>query len=57
MIAARENQLTPRARATVRNRTVWLDKQCRRIASDTAEIRIRHMRAAERCRALRVKYL
>lgn len=57
MTAARINKMSATARRTVYNRTEWLDEQCRRIAADAVEIRIRHALAAERFRALRVKYL
>lgn len=57
MTVARVNMLSATARRTVYNRTEWLDEQCRRIAADAVEIRVRHALAAERFRALRVKYL
>lgn len=57
MTVARVNMLSATARRTVFNRTEWLDEQCRRIAADAVEIRVRHALAAERFRALRVKYL
>ena len=57
MMAAQVNMLSARARATVRNRTEWVDEQCRRIAADAVEIRVRHALAAERFRAAKARLL
>ena len=57
MMVARVNMLSTTARRTVYNRTKWLDEQCRRIAVDEVDIRVRRTLSPERCRKLRAKFM